>query len=280
VSVARWGCGPDATSPGHVHVDFVGVSGRCDPQDAVGLGVAAVTAVRVRLPRLRRWRLVLVVIGACLAVAFLPLSSWGADVLPVTCTASTFNGGWTPPLGCDGNSTTAWLSNGAPTNSWLRADMGAPVWASGYSVREALQNVRSPGTFKFQGSADGTTFTDLDTRTETAWATSQRRDYTLAASVEYRYYRLLITGGIAGNDGYVGTREFGITLGTVPTQTTTSTATQTTTSTVTTTATATLIDSDVTATIDASQFGALGLGIAFVLAFVAFLTFAEMRGGR
>jgi hypothetical protein len=104
---------------------------------------------------------------------------------------------------------------------WLNAHGGNPqyigyTFTSGQVItRYELTSINegssphSPKTWKFQGSNDGSSWTDLDTQTNiTDWAASSSvtKSFAVTNSTSYTYYRILIS---AFNDGtYVGVAEF------------------------------------------------------------------------
>lgn len=98
------------------------------------------------------------------------------------------------------NPLSRWIA-ATSANEWVRYDFGSgnAKVATYYSlVGEAPgESVnRGPKTWIFQGSNDGSTWTDLDTRTnQPTWnqAASEKRVFSIANTTAYRYYRLFVS---------------------------------------------------------------------------------------
>jgi hypothetical protein len=119
-------------------------------------------------------------------------------------TASTFlttSIAFTPTNGMDGSFGSKWVSNGS-LPQWLQYDYGsgrAAVINTYYLTSADNAPERDPGTWTFQGSNNGTTWTTLDTRTgEVFAARKQTNAYTFTNSTAYRYYRLNVTAAPGG----------------------------------------------------------------------------------
>ncbi|MFI9452279.1 ThuA domain-containing protein [Amycolatopsis sp. NPDC052450] len=93
----------------------------------------------------------------------------------------------------DNNENTKWLTF-SPTG-WVAYKMAAPVAVSSYDLVSANDFPgRNPKNWTLQGSNDGTTWTDLDTRTNEVFTdTFQSRKFTFANTTAYANYRLHIT---------------------------------------------------------------------------------------
>jgi glucose/arabinose dehydrogenase/PKD repeat protein/type 1 glutamine amidotransferase len=93
----------------------------------------------------------------------------------------------------DGLTSTKWLTR-TPTG-WIVARLGQPVAVNHYALTSANDSPgRDPRDWTLQGSADGTNWTDLDTRTgETFPQRFQTKQYSFTNSQAYQYYRLNIT---------------------------------------------------------------------------------------
>ncbi len=91
-----------------------------------------------------------------------------------------------------------WIGNNSGVD-WLRIDLGAGQdrILQAYTIVGPENNGRSPKTWTFEGSPDGTSWTTVDTRTnEPAWAALgfERRTFICATQTDaYRYYRINIT---------------------------------------------------------------------------------------
>lgn len=106
-----------------------------------------------------------------------------------------------------------WTSTSAALPHWCQYDFGAgitkritnyTIWGGGTSLNE------DPKDFKLQGSNNGSTWTDVDTRTGQASAGDyQPRSFTCNGTVgDYRYYRLYVTANTSTN--YVSLGEFSL----------------------------------------------------------------------
>src|SRR4051794_40534875 len=93
----------------------------------------------------------------------------------------------------DNNENTKWLT--FATTGWAAYKLTTPVAVSSYSLVSANDFPgRDPKSWTLQGSADGATWTDLDTRTNEAFTDRfQTRTFTFANTTVYPNYRLNIT---------------------------------------------------------------------------------------
>lgn len=95
----------------------------------------------------------------------------------------------------DGQLSTKWQDNAA--TSWVVYDFGASVTKTVRRYRLASSAdtpARDPMNWQFQGSQNGTDWTTLDTRTNESFASrGERREFKVATTGAYRYYRLNIT---------------------------------------------------------------------------------------
>ncbi|SBT45902.1 ThuA domain-containing protein [Micromonospora narathiwatensis] len=113
---------------------------------------------------------------------------------PVSATASGEN----PPnetaaKAIDGSTGTKWLTF-SPTG-WLAVKLAQPVAVSRYALTSANDFPgRDPKNWTLQGSSDGTTWTDLDTRSnETFPQRFQTKQYGFTNTTAYQHYRLNVT---------------------------------------------------------------------------------------
>ncbi|BCU78037.1 RICIN domain-containing protein [Luteolibacter sp. LG18] len=99
--------------------------------------------------------------------------------------------------GIDLNPGTKWYNGGAGTTGWLQCDFGAGVTQTikRYAVSSANDTPgRDPKDWQLQGSADGSSWTTLDTRTAQAFTNRyQAINCAIASPAAYRFYRLNIT---------------------------------------------------------------------------------------
>jgi glucose/arabinose dehydrogenase/type 1 glutamine amidotransferase len=93
----------------------------------------------------------------------------------------------------DGNENTKWLTFN-PTG-WVAYKLAAPVAVSSYSLTSANDFPgRDPKNWTFQGSNDGTTWTDLNTQTNQVFGDRfQTRKFEFTNTTPYSNYRLNIT---------------------------------------------------------------------------------------
>lgn len=144
----------------------------------------------------------LAVVGPVNAVPTLTANSAPS---PYVASASTevnlSNAAW---MAFDQDPTTRWLA--ATTTGWLRIDLGASGAAActTYRITGADIAAWSPKTWTFEGSADATAWTTLDTQVNApTWTVLEVRTYTIASPASYRYYRLNITAN-EGDPSFVG----------------------------------------------------------------------------
>jgi glucose/arabinose dehydrogenase/PKD repeat protein/type 1 glutamine amidotransferase len=93
----------------------------------------------------------------------------------------------------DGNENTKWLAFN-PTG-WVAYKLAAPVAVSSYAMTSANDSPgRDPKNWTFQGSNDGTTWTDLNTQTNQVFTDRfQTRKFEFTNTTPYSNYRLNIT---------------------------------------------------------------------------------------
>lgn len=93
----------------------------------------------------------------------------------------------------DGESATKWLTF-EPT-AWLEFDLAEPVKVVTYALTSANDyDERDPKNWTLQGSADGKTWKDLDSRTDQSFSERfQTKSYDITADTAYQHFRLDIT---------------------------------------------------------------------------------------
>jgi hypothetical protein len=95
----------------------------------------------------------------------------------------------------DRNPATQWFHTGV--GGWLLYDLGAgnSQVVTRYTVTSSNdKDPRDPKDWQFQGSADGATWTTLDTKTDQVFANRYEvKEFAIATPASYRYYRLNIT---------------------------------------------------------------------------------------
>ncbi|WP_433724284.1 GH92 family glycosyl hydrolase [Actinoplanes sp. CA-051413] len=92
----------------------------------------------------------------------------------------------------DGDKGTKWLT--FATTGWVQARTATPLTVGTYALTSANDvPARDPKDWRLQGSADGTTWTTLDTQTGQSFSTrGQTREFTVADPQPYSYYRLQV----------------------------------------------------------------------------------------
>ncbi|PWV54292.1 putative secreted protein (Por secretion system target) [Chitinophaga sp. S165] len=90
----------------------------------------------------------------------------------------------------------AWAST-----TWIRYQLPTGAVAKGYSITAANDATdRDPKNWVFQGSNNGSTWTDLQVQTNQLFTTRfKKRTYLLANTTSYQYYRLNITANNGGS---------------------------------------------------------------------------------
>ncbi|OLF13520.1 ThuA domain-containing protein [Actinophytocola xanthii] len=146
-------------------------------------------------------------LGVADAVKFQPDSTWFTGLLgarPVgslpqalpaaTITASAEN----PPSETkdklnDGQSSTKWLARA--TTGWVTYRLATPAVVTKYALTSANDfDGRDPRNWTLQGSQDGTTWTDIDSRTNQVFPERfQRREFEVTNTTAWAHYRLNIT---------------------------------------------------------------------------------------
>ncbi|MGH3881454.1 MAG: ThuA domain-containing protein [Actinophytocola sp.] len=99
----------------------------------------------------------------------------------------------------DGQEQTKWLAF-EPTG-WVAYELGEPAAVTKYALTSANDAAtRDPKNWALQGSQDGSTWTDLDTRTDEEFAERfQRREFEVDNTTSYAHYRLNITENAGAN---------------------------------------------------------------------------------
>ncbi|WP_255447394.1 GH92 family glycosyl hydrolase [Schumannella soli] len=99
----------------------------------------------------------------------------------------------------DGSSSTKWLA--FQSTGWLRYQLSGAQKIDSYTITSGGDAPeRDPKNFTVQGSNDGSTWTDVDTRTNQTWSGRLvKNSYQLSAPVSYSWYRLNITANGSGN---------------------------------------------------------------------------------
>ena len=99
-------------------------------------------------------------------------------------------------------------SGGHTTGEWIQYLFGsAKIIKKIATVNRNEGNVRAIKTFKFQGSNDGTTFTDLANCEISSGTAGYRQEFTINNDTAYLYYRLYVTEPWISGDLTVGLAE-------------------------------------------------------------------------
>ena len=109
-----------------------------------------------------------------------------------TVTASNHQGAFTPNYIVDDNTITgAWVS--FSSTAWLKFDLGSPQVLTHYSIRTGTNSpspVTSPTNWTVEGSNDNSSWTVLDTKSTTIFATKFIDTFATNNTTAYQYYRL------------------------------------------------------------------------------------------
>jgi hypothetical protein len=105
------------------------------------------------------------------------------------------------------DTTYRWITSAGTTTGWLRYDFGSGNSKVVRSYALAGENNgssnlnRSPKSWTFQGSNDGSAWTTLDTQTNVpTWSLQELRTYAIANTTAYRYYRINVTANQGATD--------------------------------------------------------------------------------
>ena len=93
----------------------------------------------------------------------------------------------------DGDKGTKWLT--FATTGWIAAKLDAPLTVNSYALTSGNDEPkRDPADWQLQGSADGSTWTTIDSQTgQTFEKRGQTRVYAVASPQPFTYYRLNVT---------------------------------------------------------------------------------------
>jgi hypothetical protein len=133
-------------------------------------------------------------------------SAAGFSSAPVASASST-NGNAIASQAFDGqtNSNTLYWESGTTMPVTLQMDAGAgstPI-ATGYKIYTSTVSGNYPKTWTFQGSTDGSTWVDLDSKSNMSLSAGSNT-FTFSNSASYRYYRLRVTAvGSAGQSARI-----------------------------------------------------------------------------
>ncbi|WNV90176.1 GH92 family glycosyl hydrolase [Umezawaea sp. Da 62-37] len=119
-------------------------------------------------------------------------------IIDVQANSENTSGGEVKENLVDANVNSKWLT--FTSTGWAQFRFSEPTTVKRYAISSANDaDERDPKNWTFQGSADGQTWTTLDTRTNEVFAERlQTKVYDLANTTAYPYYRLDITANAGG----------------------------------------------------------------------------------
>lgn len=101
-----------------------------------------------------------------------------------------------------GGSATTTVSGSSVGGEWIQMQMPSAIVLTRYSITSPKNGTdwqsNMSKTWRLAGSNDGTTWTSLDTRTQTWTGAAQTASFTISNSVAYSYYRLITTNTTGG----------------------------------------------------------------------------------
>ena len=103
----------------------------------------------------------------------------------------------------DRNHNTKWFSEFNRGLSW-QLELPVARFLQSYSfVYSNDEPARDPKSWIVEGSADGKTFTKIAEEKDVKFDSRlQEKEFSIASSGSYRFYRIVFTGLAAGNDGF------------------------------------------------------------------------------
>lgn len=111
----------------------------------------------------------------------------------------TTSSGGTPWVAFDQNTATAWAS-GSINAAWVAYTFPSSKVIKRYALRTSNTSIRTPRTWTFEGSNDGSVWTVLDTQTNLSLSINSWYNYPIANVTAYTWYRVNITAAnTAGN---------------------------------------------------------------------------------
>lgn len=147
---------------------------------------------------------------ACASCPSGTINAPSADLIPVM-TSNTAPSGVASASSNNGTAFQAFdgdtaFSNSDTTSGWRSATGGIPGWiqykfaaatiADYYSVTCWKSNYSAPRDFKLQGSQDGATWTDLDSRSNLTWFSGETKTFNFDNTTAYLYYRLSVSATV------------------------------------------------------------------------------------
>lgn len=100
--------------------------------------------------------------------------------------------------------TTFYASPSPAINNWIQYDYGFLVTINGYQITSRQLNpygsTQAPASWTFAGSADGSSFTTVDTRTSITWnGAGEQKSFALSQARRFRYWRWTWTSTPSGS---------------------------------------------------------------------------------
>jgi hypothetical protein len=92
----------------------------------------------------------------------------------------------------------SWVSNeNGNFPHWLKYDFSSGKIITSYSITARnYTSTFSPAAWTLQGSSNGSSWTDLDTRSGQSFSQNEKKTYAVSNTTSYTHYRLYITAGI------------------------------------------------------------------------------------
>lgn len=100
----------------------------------------------------------------------------------------------------DGVTATLWEATGATGTLQIDLGSGNGQVAYQYGILGSSTANQSPKSWTFNGSNDGSTWTPLDTRTNTTFTASQLQNFSISNTASYRYYQLNVSANGGGSN--------------------------------------------------------------------------------
>ena len=122
---------------------------------------------------------------------------------------SEFGAGYEATKAFDDNLGTSWVTTSTACPHWIRYQFGSGKVIIQYSIYPRTGYLDySPKDFKLQGSNNGSSWTDIDSRTGiTDWVAGVRKYFACTNSVSYTYYQIYITAVNGGASGLANITE-------------------------------------------------------------------------
>jgi hypothetical protein len=111
-----------------------------------------------------------------------------------------------------------WCTPSGVTSGWIQYQFTSPIIIGQYTLTTDSYPTYMPKNWTFEGSVDGVNYTVLDTQTNIAFATNEKKVFSIPNTTFYSYYRLNITSNNGASQLQINEIEM------IPKNTTTSTS--------------------------------------------------------